>query len=475
MKKYIYPALIALLVVSQGCDDFLGNKPKGYTIPENFEDYAKLMANSSLSRSMSTDAFYLTDDIHLLDDTCSYADIAYANQNDHERNLYAFKGGQIYTPGSNDNLWNSAYKRIYTFNTVINNVMSSGEATESEKKRLRAEALYQRAFEYLNLVNIYGRHYNSATAATDYGVPLIVSDEVVQTYQRATVAEVYKRIEDDLKKASASLAEVTPNLYHPYQASLYSFYARLYLYMGRYEDALLNANRALEGNDKVLDLKPYIIKDKTTWGRIQLPDGTSLLDKHDNPEAVFVRLQNGRKTITVSKDLLSVFAKDLPAGATDQRRHLFYADDTVNMGRVDYFYGETCYILYSDQNVGFSSIENLLIAAECEARVGSKDVAMQYINKIRDNRIVNNTPLSAATNDEALRKVLDERRREFAFVGFHRLIDLKRLNQDERFKKTVIHTADGETFTLEPGDNRYIFPINQIILNYNPGMPQYER
>ena len=29
----------------------------------------------------------------------------------------------------------------------------------------------------------------------------------------------------------------------------------------------------------------------------------------------------------------------------------------------------------------------MLIAAECEARVGSKDNAMSYVNKLRDNRI----------------------------------------------------------------------------------------
>ena len=339
MRKYIYPILCTLLIVSQGCDHFLGNKPKGYAIPEAFEDYVKLLASQSLNSCMSTDAFYLTDDVHLLDDTVSAADLAYANQDDHERNLYSFKGGQIYTPGSDDNLWNAAYERIYTFNTIINNVLSSTDATDAEKHRLRAEALYQRAFEYLALVNIYARHYHKETAATDYGIPLITKDLVDQTYTRATVAEVYKQIEDDLKEASKSLKEVPINLFHPYLGSLHSFYARLYLYMGRYDDALTEAKEALKLNDQLQDLRPYQTKDKTTWGRIVLPDGTPMLEKDDNPEAVFVRLQSGRVTIPVSKDFLATFERNLPAGATDQRRALFYADDTVNMGRTDYFYG----------------------------------------------------------------------------------------------------------------------------------------
>lgn len=82
-----------------------------------------------------------------------------------------------------------------------------------------------------------------------------------------------------------------------------------------------------------------------------------MLEKVEQPEAVFIRLQSGRVTIPVSKDFLATFERNLPAGAIDQRRALFYADDTVNMGRTDYFYGETCYILYAYQNVGFSSVE----------------------------------------------------------------------------------------------------------------------
>lgn len=475
MKKIIYLSLLLPAFMLQGCDDFLGNKPKGYTIPETFEDYSKLLNPASMSRTLSTDAYYLTDDIHLLDDTCKYSDIAYVNQDNHERNLYAFKGGAIHTPGDEDRLWSATYDRIYTYNTVINNIMGSTGSSEDEKLRVKAEALFHRAYEYLNLVNIYATHYNAATAATDYGIPLIQEAAVVQKYKRSTVAEVYKKIEEDLNEAFPNLKTTPLNLFHPSQAAAYSFYARMYLYMGNYSKALENVNKALEANTQLQDLKPFMVKGESTFDRIQLEDGSWLLDKHENPEAIYVRLPSSRKNIAVSKDLLNAFKRDLSDGSVDQRRNLFYADDTVNMGRIDYFYGETCYVLYSDFNVGFSSVENYLIAAECEARIGSKDRAMELLDQLRNNRIINNKNLSASSQDDALTKVLDERRREFALMGIHRLIDLKRLNMDDRFKKTVTHTADGETYTLAPGDNRYIFPINSLILLYNPDMPQYDR
>lgn len=62
LSKYL---LIGLGVLSlHSCDDFLGNKPKGYTIPEKFEDYSKLLNSSYLMSSSNTVLAYLTDDLY---------------------------------------------------------------------------------------------------------------------------------------------------------------------------------------------------------------------------------------------------------------------------------------------------------------------------------------------------------------------------------------------------------------------------
>lgn len=122
-----------------------------------------------------------------------------------------------------------------------------------------------------------------------------------------------------------------------------------------------------------------------------------------------------------------------------------------------------------------STPEIYLIAAECEARLGNKEKAISYINKLRDHRIIDNTPLTVESDEEALRKVLDERRREMVFQGCTRLIDLKRLNREPRFAKTIIHEADGVKYTLAPGDPKYILPIPPSVLRFNPNMIQNKR
>lgn len=74
---------------------------------------------------------------------------------------------------------------------------------------------------------------------------------------RNTVAEVYNQIMSDLKTATPLLPEVATNVYHPNRTIGYAFQARMFLYMGDYENALTNANEALKLNDQLLDMKPY--------------------------------------------------------------------------------------------------------------------------------------------------------------------------------------------------------------------------
>ena len=56
-------------------------------------------------------------------------------------------------------------------------------------------------------------------------------------------------------------------------------------------------------------------------------------------------------------------------------------------------------------------------------------------------------------------------------LGAPRLIDLKRLNREDWFRKDIVHTADGETWTLPANDLRYIMPVPQTVLDFNPDMP----
>lgn len=56
-------------------------------------------------------------------------------------------------------------------------------------------------------------------------------------------------------------------------------------------------------------------------------------------------------------------------------------------------------------------------------------------------------------------------------VGCTRLIDLKRLNREPEFAKTITHTINGTEYKLEPNSPKYVLPIPPVVLRYNPNMP----
>lgn len=478
MRKIINNILIvfSLSLLLQGCNGFLDNKPKGMTIPSQYEDYEKLL--NGITTTTDAQTFFLTDDIKLLGKEGTASDYIYLNHSDEDRNLYSFQPGQIYTSGSKDYTWNNAYDRIFTYNTVINDILKSGGSSENHKLRIRAEALIGRAMEYLYLVNIYGAQYDKATSSTDWGVPYITKADINQKYTRNTVADVYKFILADIEEALPNLSSITPYTTHPNKTAAYALLAKVYLCMNDYSKALENANAALKIQSGLLNLNDYEMKDGVTWGRVHLKGDESVqLPGIDNPEALYSRFSSSglQASVCISDDLRALFKKDLSSGSKDLRKEYYFAEDQVNLGRTDYFPGECAFVLYSEDNIGITTVETMFIAAECEARVGSKDKAINYVNTVRDNRIENNVHFTASSADDALVKVLEEKRREFCVKGAYRYMDLKRLNKESKFMKTITHSADGQTWTLAPNDPKWIFPINEEIIDFNPDMPQNER
>lgn len=459
MNTKIYKLLLCVcLVWLTSCDDYLDIKPKGVVIPERCEDYEGLLNYAQLMKASDSYPNFMTDDVFLpYDDDMTGG---YRSLKLPEQRLYTFNS-EVYGDGESDFLWEGSYNRIYTYNVIIDDVMGSTEATEEHKKQVRAEALVGRAFEYLTLVNAYAKHYDPSTASTDPGVPLMLDKNINKTgLQRASVQAVYDQIKVDLDEASLNLPEKSVlNAFRASKPVGYGMLARMYLYMGDYKKALENARISLEHNSTLLSILPYKVLDPEKWiGRLDVPA------RADNPENIYIRLApwvfGMSTTVYGSEDLMTLFDKE-----KDQRYFLYF---TRYIGGTECDYDLWAPYLYA--NMAMATPEIYLIAAECEARIGSKDKAMEYINALRDNRIFDNVALSASNNKEALRLVLEERRRELTMLGCTRLIDLKRLNREPEFAKTIMHEVNGVKYKLEPDDPKYVLPIPPAVLRFNPDM-----
>jgi hypothetical protein len=479
MKKILI-CLLLLIPALQGCNKYLDLQPKGITIPQYYDDYYRIMNYAQVQKAGDHYTALITDDVQFTSADSLYS---YTTAAESYQRLYSFQHGAIYNAGVQDYIWELAYNRIYYFNVIINNIMNVPDATEAKKLNLKAEALFARAFENFTLLVAYAKPYNAATAATDLGVPVIETEDVGNiNYKRNTVAEVYNKIEADLNEALPNLLVTVPNSFRPSQSVGYAFRARVELYRQEFSKAMADAKTAVALNTNLVNLNNYGIKPgNITIGRIcKLPGLTEPYPEGiNNPENIYTRYLptvfglNG--ALYASNDLLDVYTKDLPAGQEDKRRTLWYSDNKFTTYN---FPGRTMYCFYVRANVGLSSMEAMLTAAECYARAGGADnltEAARLYNLLRKNRISNYTDINFSSAAEALTKVLDERRREFAFLGLTRFTDLKRLNNEAALAKTVVHTANGQTWTLPPGDLRYVLPVPPNVKSFNPGIPDYER
>ena len=381
------------------------------------------------------------------------------------RNLYLFKK-EVFGDAQDDGFWFASYNRIYYYNTVIDNIMNADGSDEQQKLSIRAEALISRALEYLYLVNGYAKYYDVRTAESDPGVPLILDEDISKkNLVRASVKDVYAQIQSDLQTALPNLPmQAKGNAFRASKAAGYGVLAKMYLYMGNYAEALKAANEVLEINNSLLDLKKYaVVKAQSSIGRTNVPQDI------DNPENIYIKfapyVYGLSSKVFGSDELISLFSED------DMRLQVYFTKNFRNIPTDKYVWAP-----YLRANLAVSSPEIYLIAAECEAREGSIERAIALINKLRDNRIKNNTDIVATDRNDALQKVLEERRRELAMSGMVRYIDLKRLNQESQFAKTVTHVTGEGTFSLEPNSPLYVLPIPAKVMRFNKNsMKQNER
>ena len=448
-----------------GCNDYLDIKPKGEKIPKTVTDYETLLNYESVQKVSDTYPTYLTDDVYLPDVAQGTATPGLNSVDQSILNLYLFKK-DVFGEAQDDGFWFASYNRIYYYNTVIDNIMDAEGPSEQQKHSIRAEALISRALEYLYLVNGYAKHYDVRTAETDPGVPLILDEDISKKdLVRASVKDVYAQIQSDLQAALPNLpAQPKGNAFRASKAAGYGILAKMYLYMGNYTEALKAANEVLEINNSLLDLKKYaVVKVQSSIGRTNVPQDI------DNPENIYIKfapyVYGLSSKVFGSDELISLFSED------DMRLQVYFTKNFRNIPTDKYVWAP-----YLRANLAVSSPEIYLIAAECEAREGSVERAMSLINKLRDNRIKNNIPLVAIDRSDALQKVLEERRRELAMSGMVRYIDLKRLNKESQFAKTVTHVTGEGTFSLEPNSPLYVLPIPAKVMRFNKNsMQQNER
>jgi tetratricopeptide (TPR) repeat protein len=455
--KYFIFSLAALSL--SGCKKYVDIKTQGSLVPNQTSNYRYLLNSGNTFEISPSLSDFASSDINI-NDASQVSGLTGSLFYGWFPAAYTWSN-VIYPVGNpsyeQDGNWNLAYVKILTCNTIINELPGSN-GTAQDKAELTAEALVHRADAYLTLVNNYAKPYNASTAATDLGLPLLTVQTVTQSLKRASVQAVYDQIIADLTRAIPALPATQLYTMLPSTASAYGELARCYLYMNDYANASRYADQALALRSTLNDLSVMTTVNTTNYPR-RTVDPEILLSKL--PYSGSVRYSP--TALKLSDEYLAIL------GTADQRYTLFTTPassiSSAYTGR--YFYKEGA--TGETRNEGPSVPEMMLIKAEAFARTGDPANAMLWVNRLRMKRFTPATyvAMTATSANDALVKVIDERRREFYGLQL-RWWDMRRLKDDPLFSRTYTRVFNGVTYALAPNSNRYVFPIAQTLINLNP-------
>ncbi len=360
------------------------------------------------------------------------------------RNCYIW-APEVYE-GASPQDWSWPYKTIEVTNIILEgiNAVPATPSNLAQWNNVKGSALFIRAANFFNLAQTFAPQYNAATSNTDLGIPLRLGSDVNEISTRATIEETYQQIIADLKEAENLLPIVPAYQTRPSKPALYGLLAKVYLNMGDYTNAFLYADKSLTLYNTLIDFNSL-----NTASTAPLPVYPANTEVTYYTTALLPIILANNSPITDSLLYQSYVTNDL-------RKSIFYRLN-VNLPVFKGFYTGKINTFFS----GIATNEIYLIRAEANARLGNTSAAMADLNTLLLKRWKAGTfvPFTAANATDALTKIITERRKELPFTGSIRWEDLRRLNKEPQFAKTLIRMLNGQTYSLLPNDPKYALPI----------------
>ena len=451
--RYIW-CLTMLLILFQSCGKkWLEAKPDTLiAVPGTIKDFQALLDNTiqvfNINQAaglaeISSGDFYIT--------FTTWESLF----NVQERSAYTWAPTENFYSKEQSIDWVNGYRRILNANLILEGIDKIKPATSEQQdwNNVKGSALFFRAFDFFNLSQEYCVAYNTNTASMDLGLPLRLEYDVNVQVKRSKLQQTYDRVLADLQEASTLLASKPQYKTRPSKEAVYALLARIYLAMENYGQAGKYADLALQIQPDLMDYS-------------KLNSGAPYAISRFNTEVIFhssftYGIFNPSR-LTVEPSLYNDYA------AEDYRRDVFFAINANGMTFRGNYTGDRS--LFG----GLAADEMYLIRAEAKARNNELTLALADLNHLRRSRWKGLCQdLISSNSNVVLDFVLNERRKELAFRGL-RWLDLRRLNQDARYAVTLNRVLNGTTYTLQPNDKRYVFPIDEEEMRLS-GIEQNER
>ncbi len=229
MKKYILSILTcSLIITATSCKKLLNLEPLDSYSENTFYSDEKGLQGGLIScyDALQTDSLYGN---HLL----TLAELRGDNLIDNDPGSGAGVRNQIevFSETSASNIlsssWMGHYRAIYRCNIILDRAPAIS-MNENTKNQIIGQARFIRALSYFNLTRLWGN------------VPLVLTvqkTEEARQNTRATSAQVYQQVIDDLKDATVKLPTSWPNAQRG-RATSYAaagLLAKVYLYQKKYD------------------------------------------------------------------------------------------------------------------------------------------------------------------------------------------------------------------------------------------------
>lgn len=459
-RLYVFIAALTTGVVFQGltgCAKFLDAKPTNeVVVPQTIADLQALLDDAALvmnetatpaSGEAASDNYFVPEDY-------------YKTLSSRRQAFYKWQRYDYFY----ENDWSNAYAPVYNANYCLELLQKQERNTANAARwdNVYGSALFFRSYYFQQLSWVYAKAYDEATATTDLGIALRLTYDYNDPSRRASVAECYRQIVDDTRKALLYLPDYPEHVFRPSRVAAYALLARTFLSMRRYDSAYKYADRCLDMKNELIDLNgdPDLGTFTTTYPFKKFNKETIFYTEMANGDVYGLVLPTRSKVDTVLYDSYN---------ASDLRKKAYF----IKSG--DYYRFRGSYSKVNTPFTGLATDEMYLIRAECSARRGAAGLqrALTDLNTLLAKRYEKSTftEVTVSSADAALDLILEERRKELIWRGI-RWSDIKRLNKEGR-DIVLEKVVEGQGYSLEPNSSYYALPLPTDIINIT-GMQQNE-
>ena len=466
--------LIAFLASLSSCSDFLELEPEYLANETSFykteEDFETAMIGNYSELQNIYDAPLL--DLAELTTDNAYIQWTSPTASEFECDEMRLTAANTYI----NSVWNLSFKTIVRCNTVLERI-ENAELDEITKNQYRGESYFLRAYNYFNLVRLFGE------------LPLVEgvfnSPDEIATFDmtRKPVSEIYNLIISDLQQASTLLQGLELSKSRASAGASQALLGKVYLTQKQYPQALSALTWVMDlGNYSLQDdyytlftnnndeLSESIFEIKYISGNIG--EGNSFSSLFTPPSfnaAIFPNNMNGSGRIVPTFDVRDSYEDG------DLRRELSIKDSLLlldgsyeqlqyGLKFVDFTVG-----LQGDGGINFIPLryaDVLLMYSEALNESDRTEEAYPYINEIRERAGLD--PLSGLSDEEFALALEHERRVEFLSEG-HRWFDLARTGRTIEVLNSYFQSI-GTNFSVT--QEELLMPLPQREIDIDPNLEQ---